>query len=220
MMNNWIGLGASFGFVFVVIGLSTLLSTLKVLDGESSRKFIHIMVSNWWFIAMFFFDNVWFAAITPAAFVVINYYSYKNQTFKAMERDGSKKDLGTVYYAISLFVLTVATFSNGLEAIGAIGILTMGYGDGFAAVVGEKFSKTKLNIGNTVKSIEGSLMVFFFGFAIAGFVFASMGDAWWGVKALLIGVVSTGLELCTKDGFDNLTLPIGVSLMSYLLMLV
>jgi len=220
MMNNWIGLGASFGFVFVVIGLSTLLSTLKVLDGESSRKFIHIMVSNWWFIAMFFFDNVWFAAITPAAFVVINYYSYKNQTFKAMERDGSKKDLGTVYYAISLFVLTVATFSNGLEAIGAIGILTMGYGDGFAAVVGEKFGKTKLNIGNTVKSIEGSLMVFFFGFAIAGFVFASMGDAWWGVKALLIGVVSTGLELCTKDGFDNLTLPIGVSLMSYLLMLV
>ncbi len=72
-MNNWIGLGISFGFVFVVIGLSTLLSTLKVLDGESSRKFIHIMVSNWWFIAMFFFDNVWFAAITPAAFVVINY---------------------------------------------------------------------------------------------------------------------------------------------------
>lgn len=219
-MNNVIGLLVSFAYIFVVIGISTVLSAKKVFDGESSRKFIHIMVSNWWFIAMFYFDNVWMAAITPAAFVAINYYSYKNQTFKAMERDGSKKDLGTVYYVVSLLILTLVTFTRGLEAIGAIGILTMGYGDGFAAVVGEKFGKTKIKIGSVTKSVEGSLMVFFFGFAISGFVFASMGDAWWGVKALIVGLASSALELYTKDGFDNITLPLGASLISYLLMLV
>ncbi len=219
-MNNVYGLIVSFAYIFVIIGISTALSAKKIFNGESSRKFIHIMVSNWWFIAMFFFDNVWMAAITPAAFVIINTYSYKNQTFKAMERDGSKKDLGTVYYVISLLILTLVTFTRGLEAIGAIGILTMGYGDGFAAVVGEKFGNTKIKIGSGFKSIEGSLMVFFFGFAISGFVFASMGDAWWGVKALCVGVVSAALELYTKDGFDNITLPLGASLLSYLLMLV
>lgn len=219
-MNNIIGLIVSFVYIFLLIGVSTLLASKKIFNGESSRKFIHIMVSNWWFIAMFYFDNVWMAAITPAAFVAINYYSYKNQTFKAMERDGSKKDLGTVYYVISLLILTLATFTRGLEAIGAIGILTMGYGDGFAAVIGEKYGSTKLNIGSTVKSLEGSLMVFFFGFAISGFVFASTGDAWWGIKALLVGFVSAALELYTKDGFDNITLPLGTSLLSYLLMLV
>lgn len=219
-MNNVVGLLVSFVYIFIVIGMSTLLANKKILNGESSRKFIHIMVSNWWFIAMFFFNNVWMAAITPAAFVVINYYSYKNQTFKAMERNGSKKDLGTVYYVISLLILTLATFTRGLESIGAIGILTMGYGDGFAAVIGEKYGATKIKIGQTTKSLEGSLMVFFFAFIISGFVFASNGDAWWVAKALMIGIVGTLLELYTKDGFDNLTLPLGTSLLSYILMLV
>lgn len=219
-MNNIYGLIISFVYIFALIGISTILSNKKILDGESSRKFIHIMVSNWWFIAMYFFENIWIAAITPAAFVAINYYSYKNQTFKAMERDGSKKDLGTVYYVVSLLILTLLTIGTSYEYIGAIGILTLGYGDGFAAVVGEKFGKTKIKVGNSFKSVEGSLMVLFFGFAISGFVFASMGDAWWILKAILVGVVSAALELYTKDGFDNITLPLGASLLSYLLMLV
>ncbi|MBS3991645.1 MAG: hypothetical protein KGZ51_06180 [Erysipelothrix sp.] len=219
-MNNIYGLIISFVYIFALIGISTVLSNKKIFDGESSRKFIHIMVSNWWFIAIFFFDNVWFAAITPAAFVGINYYSYKNQTFKAMERDGSKKDLGTVYYVISLLILTLVTMGNDLESIGAIGILTLGYGDGFAAVVGEKRGKTKIKIGDHFKSLEGTLMVAFFGFAISGFVFASTGDSFWIIKAILVGLVSASLELYTKDGFDNITLPLGASLLSYLLMLV
>lgn len=219
-MNNLYGILISFTYIFSLIGISTILTNLKILNGESSRKFIHINVSHWWFIAIFFFDNAWIAAIVPASFIVINYVSYKNQTFKAMERDGSKKDLGTVYYVISLLIITLFTLGNNLESVGAIGILTLGYGDGFAAIIGEKYGKTKIKIGSNFKSLEGTLMVVFFGFAISGFVFASMGDTWWSVKALLIGVVSGLLELYTKEGFDNITLPLGVSYLSYLLMLI
>lgn len=219
-MNNLYGLLISFAYIFSLIGISTILTNLKILNGESSRKFIHINVAHWWFIALFFFDNAWIAAIIPASFIVINYVSYKNQTFKAMERNGSKKDLGTVYYVISLLIITLFTFGHGLESIGAIGILTLGYGDGFAAIIGKKYGKTKIKVGNNIKSLEGTLVVIFFGFAISGFVFASMGDAWWIIKALLIGIVSGIVELYTQEGFDNITLPLGVSLLSYLFMLV
>jgi len=219
-LNNFYGVVISLVYFFSLIGISTILTKKKILQGESSRKFIHINASNWWFIAMYFFDNAWIASIVPAIFIVINYYSFKNQTFKAMERNGSKKDLGSVYYVISLLILTLLTFGNEFELFGAIGILTMGYGDGFSAIIGEKFGKTKIKVGENLKSLEGTLIVIFFGFAISGFVFLYIGDAWWGVKALIIGIMSGLLELYTKDGFDNISLPLGVSFLSYLLMLV
>lgn len=219
-MNNFYGVLISFVYFFSLIGISTILTKQKILQGEFSRKFIHINASNWWFIAMNFFDNAWMAAIAPAAFIAVNYYSFKHQTFKAMERNGSKKDLGSVYYVISLLILTLLTFGNEFELVGAIGILTMGYGDGFSAIIGEKFGKTKIKVGETFKTLEGTLVVIFFGFAISGFVFIYIGDAWWGVKALIIGVVSGLIELFTKDGFDNISLPLGAALLSYLLMIV
>ena len=49
---------------------------------ELSRKYIHIMLGNWWIIAMIFFNNVLFAAIGPAVFVIINYLSYKKDLIK------------------------------------------------------------------------------------------------------------------------------------------
>ena len=100
---------------------------------EASRKFIHIMLSNWWIIAIVFFDNMWWAALLPAIFVIINYVSFKTNLIKVMERDEgdvNKDSLGTVYYAISLLVLALITFgpvNNPL--IGLCGILVMGYGD-------------------------------------------------------------------------------------------
>ena len=42
------------------IGLVILISNLFTkASKEASRKFIHIMLANWWIIAMIFFDNVW-----------------------------------------------------------------------------------------------------------------------------------------------------------------
>ena len=157
-MNNIYGIICSFIFVAAVLGLSTYLSSRGIIKGEGSRKLIHIGVSNWWIIAMVFFDNPFFAALVPAIFIAINYISYKKQLIKAMERNGGKKDLGTVYYAVSLFILALLSFSEkGEPYIGAIGILVMGYGDGIAAVIGEKLGKIPLGPMKAVKTIKVTL---------------------------------------------------------------
>ena len=109
-MNNIIGVGVSIVFIAIIMLAGKM---FEKAGKEASRKFIHIMLSNWWIIAIVFFDNMWFAALLPAVFVVINYVSFKTDLIKVMERDEgdvNKDSLGTVYYAISLLVLALVTF--------------------------------------------------------------------------------------------------------------
>lgn len=211
---NFIGILVSIFFVVAIIGLCTLLEKKGRLSGEGSRKFIHIAVSNWWFIAMYFFNQPVWAAVVPLLFVFVNYYSYKHQVIKSMERGGGTEDLGTVYYAISLLALALWTFSIDKPFIGGLGILAMGYGDGFAAIIGQKWPNPKLFQN---KSLMGTLSVvvittflslaFFMGFSpTIPFYFA-----------LLIGLLAGLLELYTPKGLDNLSLPLGVSVLYFLL---
>lgn len=100
-MSNLIGIIASYAFIIVVIIVAKL---FEKIGKEASRKFIHIALCNWWFIAMYFFTNAVWASIVPLSFVIINYISYKKNIISVMERD-NQDGLGTVYYAISLFVL-------------------------------------------------------------------------------------------------------------------
>jgi phytol kinase len=216
-MNNIIGIIVSFVFVFAVIGLSTVLSNKKLLDGEGSRKFIHIAVSNWWIIAMFTFDDPLWASFVPLMFVFINYISYRKNVFKAMERDGSSRDLGTVYYAISLLILAYVSFAYKVPYLGGIGILVMGYGDGFAALIGTKFGKHSFKKYGLSKSLEGSITVFVFALLISGIFFGIYSSNLWVIKSLVIAVSATIIELISPNGFDNLSLPLLVSLISWAL---
>ena len=109
-MNNIFGLLVSLLYVGIIIVSAKV---FEKAGKEASRKYIHIMLSNWWIIAMIFFDNMFWAAAAPAIFVIINYLSYKKGIIKVMERDDSddnKESLGTVYYALSLLILALITF--------------------------------------------------------------------------------------------------------------
>jgi len=217
-MNNFLGIIISVLFVFIVIGISTLLTKKNILKDEGSRKFIHIGVSNWWIIAMLFFDNNIYASIVPALFVILNYISYKKNIFTAMERDGSKEDLGTVYYAISLFILSLITFKNiNYSYIGALGILTMGYGDGFAAVIGKKYGRKKFEVFGSKKSIIGSLTMFIATFIVCYVILSIFNPVNVLTYSFILAFFATLLELFTPKGFDNLSVPLGTSMIYYLL---
>ncbi|MGM0641132.1 MAG: diacylglycerol/polyprenol kinase family protein [Thermotogota bacterium] len=216
-MNTW-GIIASFAFIFSIIGISTLLTKKNILSGEGSRKFIHIGVANWWIIAMIFFDNPLWASIVPALFIIINYISYKKQVFKAMERGKGKRDLGTVYYAISLFILAIITFSEGMDSyVGAMGILIMGYGDGFAAIIGEKYGKHSFTVMKSKKSLEGSATMFVVSFFVALIISFLAGNSCIYLLPLSLAMIATLVEIFSPYGTDNLTVPLVTSLAYYFL---
>lgn len=218
-MSNVIGVLISILFIVIIMIVA---GAFEKSGKEATRKFIHIMVSNWWIIAMIFFDNMWCAAIVPALFVIVNYVSYKSNIIKVMEREEgeeNKDSLGTVYYAISLLILALITFGP-LEnpLIGLCGAIVMGYGDGLAAVIGQRFKSKEFKIGNSKKTIAGSTAMFVITLMIMTGFFYYVGASLWLLKALVVAIIMTIVEAICPKGTDNLGVPLLTSVLAGLLM--
>ncbi|MEA4807073.1 SEC59/DGK1/VTE5 family protein [Acetobacterium wieringae] len=204
--NNILGIVVSFIYVFGVIFLAKF---LERFGKEASRKAVHILVCNWWLLAMVFFDSPLWAAVVPACFVILNYLSYRFQIFSSMERGAGKGDLGTVYYAISLLLLALITFGPlNNPVVGGVGILIMGYGDGLAAVVGTRWPKWPYQIFGSEKTLSGSLTMLGASFLVTTLLLAATGQSQVLIPAIALAVLATLLEAATPLGLDNLTVPL------------
>lgn len=211
-MQNWIGILVSYIFIFLMIIGGKL---FEKIGKEASRKFIHIMLGNWWLIAMYFFNNVWFAAFVPLTFVIINYISYKKDIIKVMEREEDKKDgLGTVYYACSLLILVIITFGVlNKPILGLVPIFVMAFGDGLAAIFGKLIKSKKYKVYDTEKSIAGSLTMFIVSFIIISIYLIYINNPFWYLKGIIISLIITVLEAISIKGTDNITVPIATLIM-------
>ena len=218
-MRNIYGLVISVLYIGLVIGISGLFSKASK---EASRKFIHIMLANWWIIAMIFFDNMWIAGILPALFIIINYASYKFDIIKSMERDddsGEEKTLGTVFYAVSLLIEVILCFGFFKNTIiGLVGILVMGYGDGFAAIAGKSIKSKEFTILGGKKSLAGCSTMFIISLIIISCALAYFNIQFWYVKSIIIALVATIFEAISVKGTDNLTVPILTTLMVWMVL--
>ena len=213
---NWLGLLISFTYIGLVIVSAKI---FEKWGKELSRKYIHIMLGNWWIIAMLFFNNVWFAIIGPAVFVVVNYISYKKDLIKVMERD--KQDgFGTVYYALSLLILSIVSFGILKNpAIGLVPTLVMAYGDGLAAIIGKKTKSKKYKLSDTKKSFAGSLTMFIISLIlIGGYLVFTYNDIFWAsthwpLITIMMAFCVTAIEAVSGKGIDNISVPISTLLL-------
>ena len=121
---------------------------------EVSRKFLHIMVGNMIFAMPFFSDPwvmVWFLTlpITVVLFFLTEYSPIKIQN--SVTESGHA--LGLFFYAL-IWTILIAIYSMLSPAndpkffiwIVALAIVPMVYGDGFAALIGQKFGKVKYTV--------------------------------------------------------------------------
>lgn len=127
--------------------------------------------------------------------------------------------MGLVYYAISWTFLAYVFFDD--KIIIAIGILAMSYGDGFASLIGARYSKKRYKIYNNQKSYIGSISMFVFSFIafIVAFLFYEFTITMEIVVILvIIALSSTVAETITPRGLDNLSVPFLASIYFYLAM--
>jgi len=213
MNHNIVGLLVSYVMVFSFIGFATFLLGKGVLKPYETRKIVHIGVSHWWLLYMALMDSPWTGMIGPVSFIIINWVSYKAHIFKAMEDPEPTRNLGTIYFPVSLLILVgLAGFGIVERWEAAVGVMVLGWGDGLAAVVGKRFGKTPFKIFSQTKTIPGTIALILASSAATLFlslVFSPGIDAW----TLLLRSGSVGLfaalvELNTPKGFDNITLPI------------
>ncbi|NBF39720.1 MAG: hypothetical protein GVY14_04835 [Spirochaetes bacterium] len=214
-MLNWIGLATEFVFIFALIGLAQLLWRGGLVDSTVSRKIVHIGVSHWWLMAMYFHDGVVFAAVGPVVFIVLNYYSHRTRLFEAMEDEAARTNLGTIYFPVSLLLLVLLSYVGPMPAyVAGIGILTLGYGDGLASLVGRAARSPVVYLLGGRKSLAGTLTMFLASAVMAAlftyFAHPSRGGVLAAaiVPALITAVAATVVEFATPYGVDNITVPI------------
>lgn len=210
----------SYGFIAIIILLSMLLSKKGIIGSEGSRKFIHIGVANWYFIALIFIEDpndFWWLIIPPISFVGLNYISYKKQLISSMERDG-KGNLGTVYYPIALLIVLILSFEVfNNPYLGLMGVLIMGYGDGFAAVIGSKYGKKDIGNGKTLLGVLTMFVVSLLTATTIVMILDGIAYLWIG---LIIALIATLIEYITPKGLDNLSVPIVSTLLYYVLLMI
>ena len=205
ILINVIGLILGYLYVGIVIFSAKIFNRF---GEEASRKYIHIMLAFWWAIAMFFNTNAIWASIGPLSFIAINYISYKKDVIKVMERE-NKDSLGTVYYAISLFIMVIYCFGIiNKPVVGLCAFFVMAFGDGFASVMGKLIGGKEYKIGNTTKTIAGSITMFIITFAIILIYLFAVQSNLAVLKALLIAIIATGVEAISIKGTDNITVPL------------
>ncbi len=217
MNQNTIGIIISFVFVFLTIILVTVIQKSFKLSNNFSRKLIHIMVGNWIFIALYYFDAWYYAIIGPVAFILINYLSYKFRIFKAMELE--EKNPGTIYYAISLTVCTFLCYiKTDVIFLPFLGILAMTWGDGLAAIIGDKWPVKQLREG---KSLGGSIAFFISTFIIT-LLYLHIYSVLPSITAVILVSFLTALlggliELYSPKNMDNLTVPLILGLIGFVI---
>ena len=208
LLNLAVPLGAVFAYLGLLVILAEVLSRLLSNDPEITRKVVHIGSGNvillaWWL-------NISQTVIVSAAIIAaaIALTSYAIPILPSIESVG-RKSFGTLFYAISMGVLT-AVFWRTHPQYAVIGILTMAWGDGLAAIVGQRFGKHKYQVGQISKSWEGSLAMSVAAFIITSATLWSVeGNSWqiW-LISIATAVVATACEAFSQLGIDNLTVPL------------
>lgn len=205
----------TFGWVFLVLGLTLVWKRKRNLSDEASRKIVHVCVAFAWIPMVLCFGTRWHLAVPTAAFIVLNAISYRRDLFAAMERsDESKKSLGTVYYAVSMTVMAVWTvlMPACLPAYGA-GLFCMALGDGLAPVFGSVKEGNRPLFGG--RTLYGSLTVFLAGGCVLAAFNALFAMGLSFGEILVTALAAVALELVGARGYDNLTLPLGVFLLTF-----
>ncbi|HEY8436270.1 MAG TPA: SEC59/DGK1/VTE5 family protein [Haloplasmataceae bacterium] len=210
-MNEWKGLALSYVFVGTLFLLSKLFSRMG-MKREYNRKFIHVSISHWWLIAMAYFDRTFIALIPPVTFIIANIIARDLKLLEAMERKPSQNH-GLVLYPLAMAFLVLFSFGIIHEPfIGAIGIFILGYGDGFAAIVGTKWGHRKIFRN---KTLEGSIAMFIISFLVTFLILTLFKQPFAMISALSISIIATLIEIFSPAGHDNLLLPLMTSLFYY-----
>ena len=84
----------------------------------------------------------------------------------------------------------------------------MGYGDGFAAVVGNPLACETIQIFGSTKSLSGSATMLVIFFLVSAILLGATGQPQVLLPALVLAVLATIIEAATPLGLDNLTVPL------------
>jgi len=204
----------SFAWIAFVILVGEAIRRGFRLPPDVLRKIVHVGVAAWALPTALLFESPWWAALTPAVFIVLNAISYRFRLMDVIEDEG-RGSPGTIYFPFSFALLIVALWPVGGRAAMVAGLFAMGFGDAAASVFGRRLGRHRYRIAGAQKSWEGTGIMF--GVSAAAIllgVYPLLGR-WAPGAALAAAAAGAAAEAPAGRGLDNLSVPLTAALVFY-----
>lgn len=189
---------------------------------ELGRKFVHLFVSFWWFFVLYMFNNLWSALVVPVVFIAINThatFNSKSGFVSTLNREKENISYGLICYPIGFVIIIFAAFFLFEQKdIAGLAVMTMGFGDTGAAIIGNRFNWKPFTIKGSKKSLSGVVGMFAFTFLstlIYSLVYSYKSPL---VVAIACGLVGCIIEAISIKGSDNITVPLSIIILSLLIL--
>ena len=218
MMKDGWGIFFSFAYVILILIIAKRAEVKGWVSPFAARKLIHLFVGSWILPTFFLFDHWFMAILPPFCFIWVNLYLERKRFFSFEKREAG---YGTVYFPISFVLLLTLFWEEPLRLYACFGGLSMAWGDSLAALVGKIWGRHRYSIGQTQKSLEGSLAMMgsAFGACLVSFLIFQPGPFQERiVQSGLIAVVATVTESLFGRGIDNMAVPLGSAGFGYFLL--
>jgi phytol kinase len=206
--------------VLLWVGLVLLAAELVVRFSDSgkeiSRKIVHIGVGNVILLAWWLHIPAWVGIVAAGASGLLTLITYRYPILASVSGIG-RKSWGTFFYAISIGLLIAYFWPLNLQAHAVLGVLVMTWGDGLAALIGQRWGAHPYQINGLTKSWEGTLTMLVVSLGVSITVLGTT-YGWSGPMvgiAVTVASLATVLEAFSMFGIDNLTVPLGSAFASY-----
>jgi dolichol kinase len=237
--------GITFFYVLLTIFIPLLLYKKGKISKFSARKAVHMFAGLAILSSPFYFWPFW-PTIIAGTLALFVYFSSKESKVKQLkdlydaiseeQEEGLKRAFlqGPFFYCLSitLLVLIFGIFAPEQFYFPIAGVLIMIVADTLASVIGKRWGKVSLSLSwtNSKRTLEGSLTFFFTAYLLCFLSFFLFGlliptfQEPLSVPAILIyslitSAIGTIIELISPSTFDDLTVPLGSTLIIYLLTL-
>ncbi len=237
--------GIAFLYIGLVIIIPVFLYKKEKISKFAARKAVHMSAGLIVFTAPFYVWPFW-STIIAGIFTVVVYFSSKESKVRQLkdlydaiseeQEEGLRRAFlqGPFFYCVSitLIVLIFAIFAPDQMYFPIAGILIMIISDTLASVIGKRWGKISISLPwtNSKRTLEGSLTFFgtafllcFLSFFLFGLLIPIQEPLTLPtilIYSLITSAIATVIELISPSTFDDLTVPLGSTLIIYLLTLI
>lgn len=202
-------------FFTLFFGLVEVIKNKFKIDAEISRKIVHILAG---IVVAFlpFYMSFLEISFLSLIFIPVMLVSKRINFFSSIH-SVKRKTLGEVYFPGAVFLVATAFPYTPLYIYG---MLVMSISDGLANVFGQRFGKSKFQIGSVQKSYLGS-SIFFVTALTIGLTILTFSYTLSPLTLVMTGIIALILTLTESiltGGLDNLVLPtLGAALLYWML---
>jgi len=178
-----------------------ILTRRKILNGEVSRKVVHVVSSLTAVVIahLYDLDMILILGYIVAPIMMMARFS---RVFKSVN-SADRKSYGEIAFTVGVFAS--AYLARDLRDF-AFAMLCLAFVDTAALLIGKRYGKHK--IFNTGKTLEGTLAATVTALVIAVALYPEVGPS----SVLLVGVAVALFEAVGVYGTDSVTLPVGAVL--------